>query len=40
VTETERRLREELAEARFHNQVLTWLAGVLLLLLVLAWAWR
>ena len=37
---TDRRLQEDLDEARFQNRVLTWLAAFLLLALLLALAWR
>jgi hypothetical protein len=40
VTDRERQLREELDEARFHNRVLTWIAAILLFLLLAALAWR
>jgi hypothetical protein len=35
---TEQQLREDLAEARFHNKVLTWIAAGLLLALLLVLA--
>lgn len=40
MTDQERQLQEALAEARFHNLVLTWIAAFLLLGLLLALGWR
>lgn len=40
MSEQLRQLQEALAEARFHNRVLTWIAAVLLLALLLALGWR
>jgi hypothetical protein len=40
MTDAEQRLRDDLAEARFHNKVLTWVAAFLLLALLVSLAWR
>lgn len=40
MTEQERQLREKLAEAQFHNKVLTWLAAGFCLAFFVALAWR